>query len=363
MFCNGVETCGPDGSCQPGVYPCTGNTAVCDENINACVGCTGPQDCLANEACVNNVCTCQPDCAGRECGDDGCGGTCAPGCFGFDSCDDATGQCSCTPDCVGRECGDDGCGGTCDPGCVGPDTCSPSGQCGCVPDCDTEECGDDGCGGSCGTCGNDEACNGLQQCAYVGPICNVLNDGVPVFVEDNYGAVLGTGDARYIWDNRPERYLDDYVVEAVREMTMTYTLESTDFDAYLYVYETEGSCTLLEFDDDGGTGTNAQVTVDITNSNEHRVVVTTYPGNTTGDYTILSTDAQLCGAPISQAVFDVCGARYASRVDNGVSQPCGTNPCTGVDTNFCCITEQCRMDFGVTEVTLFPDASGTCTGP
>lgn len=33
----------------------------------------------------------------------------------------------CTPDCTGRICGDDGCGGTCDPGCGPDETCAPDG--------------------------------------------------------------------------------------------------------------------------------------------------------------------------------------------------------------------------------------------
>jgi len=62
------------------------------------------------------------------------------------------------PDCDGRECGDDGCGGscgTCSPGLV----CTDDGACvACEANCTGRECGDDGCGGSCGTCGADETC-------------------------------------------------------------------------------------------------------------------------------------------------------------------------------------------------------------
>ena len=60
-------------------------------------------------------CQCLPDCAGKECGDDGCGGACGE-CLGpNEMCDD--GQCVCLPDCLGKVCGDDGCGGECLPGC------------------------------------------------------------------------------------------------------------------------------------------------------------------------------------------------------------------------------------------------------
>ncbi|HOU52897.1 MAG TPA: C25 family cysteine peptidase [Myxococcota bacterium] len=145
---------------------------------------------------------CTPDCTGRTCGDDGCGGTCGPGCEAGQSCregrcsggagcawwylpgsgarcedcvcqgapycctdrwDDACswrcealcGGCGtgCVPECEGRECGDNGCGGTCG-GCPPGQTCSPEGRClpGCLRDCGERECGDDGCGGACGLC-------------------------------------------------------------------------------------------------------------------------------------------------------------------------------------------------------------------
>ena len=83
----------------------------------------------------------------------------------------------CFPDCAGRECGDNGCGGSCGK-CTAPETCHADGLChGCIPDCEGRECGDDGCGGSCGACADwtgtkrdwlckDGACC-EQQCAGV----------------------------------------------------------------------------------------------------------------------------------------------------------------------------------------------------
>jgi hypothetical protein len=66
---------------------------------------------------------CVPDCAGRTCGFDGCGGTCAPGCPDPElPCVEETGTCRCIPACTDRECGDDGCGSTCGQGC-GAGTC------------------------------------------------------------------------------------------------------------------------------------------------------------------------------------------------------------------------------------------------
>jgi len=67
----------------------------------------------------------------------------------------------CIPDCTGKECGDDGCGGACGI-CEIQDECV-AGACVCVPACEGKECGDDGCGGECGQCTDGSAC-ALDEC-------------------------------------------------------------------------------------------------------------------------------------------------------------------------------------------------------
>jgi formylglycine-generating enzyme required for sulfatase activity len=61
----------------------------------------------------------------------------------------------CQPDCTGKDCGDDGCGGFCglhQGDCALPgDVCQGDGSC-CTPACADKACGDDGCGGKCGEC-------------------------------------------------------------------------------------------------------------------------------------------------------------------------------------------------------------------
>jgi hypothetical protein len=73
--------------------------------------------------------------------------------------------CGCMPFCYGRNCGDDGCGGTC--GTHGGDcptgSCTTQGTC-CVPDCRGRACGSDGCGGVCGSCAAGQTCTKYQQC-------------------------------------------------------------------------------------------------------------------------------------------------------------------------------------------------------
>jgi len=172
----------------------------------------------AGVGCSGDVVDCIPECAGLECGDDGCGGQCGQCDDGLDCTNDscAAGKCAfalqpyfcniagaCVPsgtvnpqnscaacmpsvgqagfspvedgtscgatavchdgeccdpvaNCTGKECGDDGCGGQCGQ-CEGISECK-KGQCVekvCTPDCEGRVCGDDGCGGSCGQCDGD----------------------------------------------------------------------------------------------------------------------------------------------------------------------------------------------------------------
>jgi hypothetical protein len=114
-------------------------------------------DWAAERPPAGSGCFCEPDCTGRVCGDDGCGGSCGS-CSGAQQlCVD--GACACAHD---------ACGSTC---CAEGERCA-NGAC-CMPDCADRQCGDDGCGGSCGDCASPLACYagactcapGLELCA------------------------------------------------------------------------------------------------------------------------------------------------------------------------------------------------------
>ena len=170
------KECGEFGDCDCGTCP---DSEVCE--LGACVDpcdevcagkeCGGLAGCDCGQCALGSVCItpglcCTPNCEEKECGGDGCDGTCLPGCGIGEFCN-ASGLCqtSCTPDCVGKECGNDGCDGTCLPGCGIGEFCNASGLCqtSCTPDCVGKECGNDGCGGSCGDCL--EFCDEDGQCA------------------------------------------------------------------------------------------------------------------------------------------------------------------------------------------------------
>ena len=114
--CGDQATEDPSGSFP---YACLGDCFClpgdCEENDCGawCYSCPLPDD-----QCVDGHCVCSPDCTGRACGDDGCGGSCGtcPGLCGASQpapCDDGVCAVACCPSCAGRECGDDGCGGSC----------------------------------------------------------------------------------------------------------------------------------------------------------------------------------------------------------------------------------------------------------
>lgn len=129
---------------------------------------------------------CVPDCDGKNCGDDGCDGSCGV-CVTGEECKD--GICVRPPDCEGKNCGPDGSDGSCGV-CGGFETCGKTGQCECSfqdcedkccpkdeqctpagccsPDCLDKQCGDDGCNASCGECEEGRECND-GQCEWKTP--------------------------------------------------------------------------------------------------------------------------------------------------------------------------------------------------
>ncbi len=191
-------------------------------------------ECGEGEKCMSGSC-CQPNCEGKVCGDDGCGGSCGAcdalmecGIAGqckckFEECSDGccltghvcaqvTGNC-CAVECGGKDCGPDGCGGSCGQCsaleqclagtcqcdfemcngecCDAAEGCSLiTGDC-CAPSCFGKECGDDGCGTSCGGCDDailctadvcvDGMCNHEDLCCESAADCD---DGDDICTEE-----------------------------------------------------------------------------------------------------------------------------------------------------------------------------------
>lgn len=144
------------GTCQPS---CSGKQCGPDGCGGSCGSCNAPEVC--NTAQAKCVSTCSPNCTDRQCGGNGCGGSCGT-CPTSQNCDSA-GHCICQPSCSGKQCGPDGCGDVC--GTCPPDhSCEPNGACVCLPQCGTKQCGGDGCGGNCGTCPGAHICDSAGMC-------------------------------------------------------------------------------------------------------------------------------------------------------------------------------------------------------
>jgi hypothetical protein len=121
---------------------------------------------VVSSGSTSDKCPCSPNCAGKQCGEDGCGGLCGT-CQAGQDCQ--AGKCSCVPQCAGKECGDNGCGGTCG-NCPANYACS-YGHCTCNASCTGKECGSDGCGGSCGQCPTGKTCVGNKCKSSCTPSC------------------------------------------------------------------------------------------------------------------------------------------------------------------------------------------------
>jgi hypothetical protein len=147
-------TCGPNQTCNE-------STGQCEAaNTGSSCGTCGP-----NQTCNQSTGQCESTNTGSACG------ACGPN----QRCNESTGQCEstdpgCTPQCAGKTCGDDGCGGTCGT-CQNGQSCE-NGSCvgggggPCTPTCNNRNCGDDGCGGVCGTCPDGQSCSGGGVCGF-----------------------------------------------------------------------------------------------------------------------------------------------------------------------------------------------------
>jgi len=107
----------------------------------------------------------------------------------------------CVPACAGKACGDDGCGGVCGvcydaQGAVDASLCQ-AGAC-CAPQCSGKTCGDNGCGGVCGVCYN--AQGAVDDSLCVNGTCNGTGDYVDAeFVPVRSTLKLATGEPGHPW--------------------------------------------------------------------------------------------------------------------------------------------------------------------
>ena len=128
--------------------------------VDATADARGMQDLLAEASAPDQPCV--PNCSGKVCGPDGCGGMCGACDPGVSCLPDGTCE-PCQPDCEGKECGPDGCAGECDD-CPPALECSPEGLCEPVVDpCQGRQCGNWE-GKWCGDCPCDDCAEDEVEC-------------------------------------------------------------------------------------------------------------------------------------------------------------------------------------------------------
>ena len=149
------------------------------------MGCGGGGSDTSTDTGSPSDLNCVPQCSGKDCGDDGCGGSCGFCSLG-QTCNPITGLCVGGFDVIGP------------PTDTWPDSellitdaVEETGPEICVPQCQGKQCGNDGCGNACGECSgatpycNDGVC--VHECAAESPVV----DG---WVNNNVSDIDFTGE-------------------------------------------------------------------------------------------------------------------------------------------------------------------------
>lgn len=182
--------CSENGDCGDLTQGC--KVGVCMRN--ACMAGNAPNrtECTASGSkpgrCSSGTCVCEPQCGGKECGDNGCNGSCGS-CTGGTKCSNTFEcvECTATSDCrSSNPCQRGTCsGGSCSFAPVNGGRCEGTGTCRngtcCQGSCEGK-CGgdDDGCGGTCPDRCSGKTCDkgqcltcppGKTGCGYSTPEC------------------------------------------------------------------------------------------------------------------------------------------------------------------------------------------------
>jgi hypothetical protein len=192
MLACGTSTCDAVGGdcnvCEPGQKTCdtTSPNGVLTCNAagqgNDVTTCSGTMRCAGAGQCVE--CVADADCgSGKQC---------------------RNSKCACVPQCTGKQCGSDGCSGSCGSCALGT-TCNSAGTCACAPSCFAKSCGPDGCNGSCGTCPPGQGCNAFGSCATLcgngvvdsGEACDDMNAAPTDACVNCQKATCGDGYVQY----------------------------------------------------------------------------------------------------------------------------------------------------------------------
>lgn len=107
------------------------------------------------------------------------------------------------------------------------------------------------------------------------------DNGFTIAIGQTVNRVLDTS-CHYL--DEPGRYVDEYRFYASAGTQVTITLNSSIFDAYLFLIDP--NFYLLAQDDDSGGGTNSRISYSLPYSGTYRIQATSYTNGQTGPYTL-----------------------------------------------------------------------------
>ena len=175
-------------------------------------GCACTADCATTDRCCKDVdvCGCIASCAGKVCGDDGCGATCGTcksgqlckaGACAYPACSPATcnGHGNCNPNTVTCTCSDGYQGDYCDicplgqvgfPNCATP--CSSDAGCDDKEPCTTDNCS----GGACVHLSVQATCTGGDACVQFACVGGTCQPATTTNCDDNNACSIDSCDAK-----------------------------------------------------------------------------------------------------------------------------------------------------------------------
>lgn len=171
----------------------------------------------------------------------------------------------CIPNCTGKECGNDGCGGSCG-NC--PNGSCIAQECVCIPNCAGKDCGDNGCGGNCGPCTGGQ-CSTLGKCETAGT--GVCTKTTTIACKDQSASAYNgssNSDVLDTWPSAcgsavtpgPEKVFAFYADQS-GSVTFTLTGQQSWLDLYLIEGSTCGTVGCTQASHDTVTLTAVQGTV------------------------------------------------------------------------------------------------------
>lgn len=295
--CNGKD-CGPDG-CGGSCGQCAGVNVVCQAGVCQCAGPACNETCCTSyQVCTDGLECCDPACENMECGEDGCGGLCGI-CEGGEWVSCVLGTCVCQGTVCPKAC------------CPNTQICDADGNC-CSEQCDGKECGANGCGGVCGLCEPGQMCmNGL--CPPPGKDCV---DGNDVDWDGCSDFELG----EFLVNTTTSGFQVDPQVAALIDGAYVVVWASKDQDGDLYGVFGQ------RFGEDGfAVGPEFQVNSEVDDHQEHPVVAPLTGGGFVVAYESWGLDGS--GDGVAVQVFGIDGSKVSNEtVVNQVTAADQGNP-------------------------------------